>query len=234
MTSTLKADVIESKTTNGDLTISGDGTGVPDIEAGFKVGGTAGVPTSDLRASGTATHVLTSNGAGAAPTFQAAGGGAWAVKTSGSASAAAAIDITGLTKYTMIYLTNVRTGAGSDVQFRTSSDGGSSFDAGASDYNWYRHQNGHEGDTNDQAQISTVGEAYTDTAEDHCTIVVSISRPAGTSQTHLEWKMLHNNNTSIYYRFGFGIRKSQADVDAVRIMGNSGNITASYVVVELN
>ena len=50
MTSTLKADVLTSKTTNGDLTISGDGSGVPNLEAGFKVGGTAGVPVSALRA----------------------------------------------------------------------------------------------------------------------------------------------------------------------------------------
>jgi|TARA_R110002110_G_scaffold19125_4_gene79640 hypothetical protein len=75
MTSTLKADVLQSKTTNGDLTISGDGSGVPNLEAGFKVGGTVGVPISDLRPTGTATHVLTSNGAGSAPTFQAASAG---------------------------------------------------------------------------------------------------------------------------------------------------------------
>ena len=107
---TIKTNIIESRTTNGDLTIRGDGTGVPDIEAGFKVGGAAGVPVSALRAGtdgelvtwdasgdpatvavGTSTHVLTSNGAGAAPTFQAAGGGgAWnligTAETSGSSS----------------------------------------------------------------------------------------------------------------------------------------------------
>jgi hypothetical protein len=94
MTSTLNTDVIQSKSTDGDLTIQGSGTGVPNLEAGFKVGGTAGVPVSALRAGtdgelitwaadatattvavGTATHVLTSNGAGSAPTFQAAAGG---------------------------------------------------------------------------------------------------------------------------------------------------------------
>ena len=93
--STLKTDAIEAATgTNTDLELSGKGTGVPDIAAGFKVGGTAGVPVNNLRvgtdgelitwdasgnpatvAVGTATHILTSNGAGAAPTFQAAAGG---------------------------------------------------------------------------------------------------------------------------------------------------------------
>ena len=93
--STLKTDAIEAATgTNTDLALTGKGTGVPNIESGFKVGGTAGVPIADLRvgtdgelitwdasgdpaavAVGTATHVLTSNGAGAAPTFQAAAAG---------------------------------------------------------------------------------------------------------------------------------------------------------------
>ena len=93
--STLKADAIEAATgINTDLDLSGKGTGLPDIATGFKVGGTAGVPVNNLRvgtdgelitwdasgdpatvAVGTATHILTSNGAGAAPTFQAAAGG---------------------------------------------------------------------------------------------------------------------------------------------------------------
>ena len=181
-------------------------------------------------ATGNDGQVLTSTGAGSPPAFEDASGGAWAVKTSGSVSNASALDITGISKYTIIYLTNVRTS--SDVQFRTSTEGGSSFDAGASDYNTRRQA--YDTTTNDQPQISTVGEAYSDTSEDDCAIIVTLPRPAGTSQTLLKWEMIHNNNTSLYYRFGFGLRKSAADVDAVRIMGNSGNITASYVVVELN
>ena len=92
--STIKADAVTAKSTNTDVVITGAGTGVPDIETGFKVSGTAGLDITNLRAGtdgelitwdasgdpaavavGTATHVLTSNGAGAAPTFQAAGGG---------------------------------------------------------------------------------------------------------------------------------------------------------------
>ena len=106
--STLKTDAIQAATgTNTDLTLAGKGSGVPDLGAGFKVGSVAGVPTASIRddavtlaklaagtdgelitwdasgnpaavAVGTATNVLTSNGAGAAPTFQAAAaGGAW-------------------------------------------------------------------------------------------------------------------------------------------------------------
>jgi len=106
--STIKADGIQASTgTNTDLTLAGKGTGVPDLAAGFKVGGSAGVPTASIRddavtiaklaaatdgviitydASGNPVHVgpgsdgevLTSTGAGSPPAFEAAaGGGAW-------------------------------------------------------------------------------------------------------------------------------------------------------------
>ena len=119
--STLKADTVTTKSDDTDLTITGGGTGVPNLEAGFKVGGSAGVPTASIQddavklakmaagtdgnlitydasgdpahvATGTATHVLTSNGAGAAPTFQAAGGGGTVLISSVLASGAASVD----------------------------------------------------------------------------------------------------------------------------------------------
>ena len=54
--STLKADAITSASSNTDVVITGAGSGVPDIEAAFKVGGTAGVPMASIRtSSGTAS-----------------------------------------------------------------------------------------------------------------------------------------------------------------------------------
>jgi len=125
--STIKADGIQASTgTNTDLTLAGKGTGVPDLAAGFKVGGSAGVPTASIRddavtlaklaagtdgelitwdasgdpaavAVGTSTHVLTSNGAGAAPTFQAAAaGGAWNIIDTEVASTSASVILTGM------------------------------------------------------------------------------------------------------------------------------------------
>lgn len=134
MTSTLKADVLSSKTTNGDLTISGDGSGVPDLEAGFKVGSVAGVPTASIRddavtlakmasgtdgqiitydASGNPTavgpgsdgEVLTSTGAGSPPAFEAAaGGGAWTFISTGTASSSATISFTNLSSSYAAYV----------------------------------------------------------------------------------------------------------------------------------
>ncbi len=47
--STIKADTVTTKSDDTDLTITGGGTGVPNLEAGFKVGGSAGVPTASIQ-----------------------------------------------------------------------------------------------------------------------------------------------------------------------------------------
>ena len=103
--STLKTDAIEAATgTNTDLSLDGKGSGVPDLGAGFKVGGSAGVPTASIQddaitlakmasgtdgviisydASGNPVHigpgsdgeVLTSTGAGSPPAFEAVAAG---------------------------------------------------------------------------------------------------------------------------------------------------------------
>ena len=154
--STLKADGIEAATgTNTDLTLAGKGTGVPDLAAGFKVGGTAGLPIDNLRvgtdgelitwdasgdpaavAVGTATHVLTSNGAGAAPTFQAAGGGgAWSNSVSGTLTAASELIITSLPNVCRVtFMLTVVDGGGSYAVL--SNDGGVTYETGASDYKY--------------------------------------------------------------------------------------------------
>ena len=123
--STLKADAVTTKSDNTDLTLTGGGTGVPNLEAGFKVGGSAGVPTASVQddaitlaklaagtdgelitwdasgdpaavAVGTATHVLTSNGVGAAPTFQAAAGGGFTLATAQASTSGSSVTFTGI------------------------------------------------------------------------------------------------------------------------------------------
>mgnify|MGYP003136981037 CR=1 FL=1 len=96
--------IIPSEGTNTDLDLDGKGSGDPDLGAGFKVGGSAGVPTASIQddaitlakmasgvdgviitydASGNPAHVgpgtdgqvLTSTGAGSPPAFEAAAAG---------------------------------------------------------------------------------------------------------------------------------------------------------------
>ena len=160
--STLKTDAIEAATgTNTDLDLAGKGTGVPDIATGFKVGGTAGVPVNNLRtgtdgelitwdasgdpatvAVGTATHVLTSNGVGAAPTFQAAAaGGAWTFISATTCSGETEVDFTLTSTYkTYIIVLSAVGGTIGSFLMRLSTDGGSSFDTG-DNYRTFRGYN---------------------------------------------------------------------------------------------
>ena len=124
--STIESDAVTAATgTNTDLTISGKGTGVPDIAAGFKVGGVAGVPTASIQdnavtlakmaggtdgniisydasgnpvaiATGNDGQVLTSTGAGSPPAFEDAGGGAYEVFASASFSSVSEIEFTSI------------------------------------------------------------------------------------------------------------------------------------------
>ena len=145
MTSTIKADVISALSNNADLTIQGAGTGVPNIAAGFKVAGAAGVPITDIRGGGTTGQVLTSTGASTAPTFQvAAGGSTTLIQTVELADTNTTnMHFTGfdasLYDHYLFSLQNVQpngSGPSSEQRFRfiSSSDGGSSYDQGSTNY----------------------------------------------------------------------------------------------------
>jgi len=69
--STLKVDALTTKSDNADLTITGGGTGVPNLETGYKVNGTVEKLTGI--APSTSGNVLTSDGTDW--TSAAAGGG---------------------------------------------------------------------------------------------------------------------------------------------------------------
>jgi len=65
----------------------------------------------------------------------AAGGGAWSVLTSGTFSSSSALNITSITKETKFFLFDVTVGTnGAYLKIRTSTNGGSSYDSGGSDY----------------------------------------------------------------------------------------------------
>ena len=77
---------------------------------------------------GTDGQVLTSTGAGSPPAFEDAAGGAWAVKSSGTVSDVASLNITGLTKTTQVILSNVVPASdGTILTSRISQNNGSSW-----------------------------------------------------------------------------------------------------------
>lgn len=233
--SELVTNKITPGTGSSDTVTLGDSGDTFSIPSGATIAN-SGTATGFLPAAGTSGNVLTSNGSDWASAE--ASGGAWAVKSSGTVSSVANLDITGLSKWTQIRLFNMRSTSGSgDVFFRTSSNNGSSFDSGGSDYDYSRDQIGFQGTTQNASSVSTVGHPYSSTTEDDCMIIVDIPNPTGTSYTIFKWQMIHadgGDSTPTLYRFGMGIRASSADVDAFQIGMASGAFSASYVVIELN
>jgi len=272
--STLKADTVTTKSDNTDLTITGGGTGVPNLEAGFKVGGAAGVPTASIQddavtlaklaagtdgelitwdasgdpaavAVGTATHVLTSNGAGAAPTFQAAGGGATAFIASITASGAASVDFdSGLSStyknYLVIATDIIAATNGSWMWARTSTDGGATWDAGASDYQWQQSgmnsgavRSSH--DFADNQMVIGTNAAWTgigNAAATNCILQLRIGNPSGTTNYKTcVWEFggtSYSTGDEPFYMFGAGYRDATAAIDSIQFLMNSGNISGTF------
>lgn len=197
---------------------------------------------------GTSGQVLTSNGAGAAPTFQAAaGGGALIFIASTDASASSTIDFTGFVAGTydsyMFELMNVIP-ATDDVELwvRTSTDGGSSYDNGASDYAWGLSgvRGGsldEEADGSDNHIRLTFGSTATQAVgsgsnEDGVSGRLYIHGPHLTKRTQVTYNVAYENaNGDMCFVSGGGVRFSSADVDAVRFLFQSGNIESGTITM---
>ena len=329
--STLKTDAIEAATgTNTDLSLDGKGSGVPDLGAGFKVGGSAGVPTASIQdnavtlakmagltrgsiihgdssgdpaalavggantvlqsngtdasygtvatamiaddavtlaklasgtdgelitwdasgdpaavAVGTATHVLTSNGAGAAPTFQAAGGGGTVLISSINASGAASVDFDSSlsSTYTGYLLVGVGiTPATNNAQLwlRVSSDGGSNWDDGASDYSWVSSGQLPGGGTNNAVydfadtkytlSARTIDSGLSNSATANSCFTCIISFPSDTTlyTSFQSYCAMHGAVNEFGQRINAGTRVSASAMNSVQVLAESGNITGRF------
>jgi len=263
--STLKTDAIVAATgTNTDLSLDGKGSGVPDLATGFKVGGTAGVPVNNLRtgtdgelitwdasgdpatvAVGTATHVLTSNGAGAAPTFQAAGGGATAFIATITASNAASVDFdSGLSSTYKNYLvvgTDIRPATnGSWLWARVSSDGGSTWDNGASDYQWQisgyasnaARPNYDFADSEIELGPTAAWTGLGNGSDSSSLLQFWIGNPSSTSNNKTcVWQtggVGFSTGDEPYFMHGTGYRDASAAINSVQFLMSSGNIYGTF------
>jgi len=197
-------------------------------------------------ATGTSGHFLKSQGAGAQPVFAADNKGAMtfinttdissAATYAFTATAAASYDGYGLFLQNIIPVTD-------DVRmwFRTSTDSGSSYDDGASDYDWNTHNYGsYQNDVADN-QIELVGDAGSspyqvgsDTNENGVSGWIWVWGPHLTAYTmityHLAMRPAHAGYPLIL-NDGVGSRLSAADVDAFQILFSSGSIESGTITV---
>ena len=233
--STIKADAVTTKSDNTDLVVSGGGSGVPDIEASFKVGGTAGVPMASIRTtSGTASSSTFLRGDG---TWNAAGGGGTAIISRSAFSGSSTVTFTGFDSSlydAYEFFLHITTSGSTAVNLRTSTDGGSNYDDTSSDYKYAAIVSRSSSGTVDATTSTTATAIPLHTGQNLNTVgqfTFTMIRPDLASQTHIGWTYVGDSGGEQIGSRGSGTRASAADVDAVQISLASQTMTGSITVI---
>lgn len=158
--------------------------------------------------------------------------------SSQTASASATLNFTGLGDYSYIqFIINDLKPATDNVRLwmRTSTDNGSTYDAGASDYSYV-----YQGGTTGASDLSTTGSSA-NTEIRLCTGVGNdvnevvngqaiMYNPAAATYRMVQFDTLPIGATGVLSRvYGGGMRLSAADVTAVRFLFDAGNITSGTI-----
>lgn len=219
----------------GTLPVANGGTGAATLTANNVLLGN-GTSALQAVAPGTTGNVLTSNGTTWASTTPA-GGGSWVYISTVTASNSATVSITGLSSTYDMYVVELikvipSTASNETLQIRTSTNGGSTYDSGISDYQWgigYFYVNGtfastwainndgiraSQGTNNSGSNLGNNGFIY-------------ITKPSDASYCQI-YSDLHQTASGGLpgFCFSVGERKSNADVDAIRFFYSAGNITS--------
>ena len=190
---------------------------------------------------GTATHILTSNGAGAAPTFQAAaggGGGAWTLIGTGVASTSSTLTVTGIDSSTydthaFVFTNFLPVTSGQSLYMRLGTSGGiittgysyhcSELTPGSGSYAGRQGENeGYARVGIEIANSSSVGGAGG---------TIFLTNNDGTN--YPAWYGVQTSSKVTYVSGGsaIGILSSASDIDRVQLYFASGNITSGRLTV---
>lgn len=212
-------------TTNGleRLEILGNG--------GWEVGGSQG----------TSGYILTSNGSGTPPTWQVSGttAGRWVLIATYTPTGVAFQNITDFdpltyVDYRIVLEDILPVTDGADLALRTSTNAGSSYDDGASDYAWQFYgisvaaasSGGDAADT----FISITSGGVDNTANSGVTGELKFINPGATKYCHVIGEVAFNRDgvgrTGASVK---GVRLSGTDVDAVQIFFTAGNIDSGVI-----
>ena len=228
---------------NGNGTVTGIAVGgLPD---GIVDNGTMAddaVAIADLAATGTASSTTFLRGDNS---WQEAGGGAWGVKTSGSSSNVTSLNFTNLTKTTQVILSNVFPATdGTIITSRISQDNGSSWITSGYRYDlqWARDNSNSVNDSGSGgsgAAYIRMGMLTGNAGGENESLTYTIYSPANTSKyTTMTFQgsiiesdaaLLCNSVTGSAYYQG-----STAAINGLQFLYTTGNISADYVVLELN
>ena len=201
---------------------------------------------------GTSGQLLTSAGAGSPPTFTTvSAGGLQFISTTDISNAATysftSFDSSSYDAYLFVLINVIPVTDAVHIHMLTSTDGGSSYDTGASDYNWLLARNkdmvsdsGDGGDADaDDDSISLTGNNSgganvigSGTSEHGVSGQIWLYNPASTKITHGTYDLMYQANTPenlVNVAKGGYARMSAADVDGIRILFSSGNIETGTI-----
>jgi hypothetical protein len=170
------------------------------------------------------------------------GGGTWVALQTITASNVATVDfvngtggavIDGTYRNYKILITDLVSITGSDILMRTSTNGGSSYDSGASDYKYWSVYGASNVNTvfginsNGDSSIRLAANGITTNATDTCNIEISMYNPAGTRGVCFGYVVsMHNSGNTAMMDQGAAYRVAGADVDALQFFLSSGNISS--------
>lgn len=153
-----------------------------------------------------------------------------------SASASSSVVFTDLSSTYHAYkiiITNLIPGTDATAFYlRTSTNNGSSYDNGASDYAWVTDALksntsptstliGDEADSEIQVGLSAYGSGTNETAN----IEMTIYNPSAAAYAHIDYKgMIQNATPEIFHFSGGGMRLSAGDVDAIQFLFSAGTV----------
>lgn len=155
-----------------------------------------------------------------------------------TASASPQLDFTGLSNYSkVVFVLNEIAPATDNVElrFRTSTDNGSTFDSGASDYRYAARsattvpsatQNGSTATAYISLGDAQVGNAANEFAAGEVTLI----NPTSAAWKHVLYNITYQSAlTAFLWYQGASVRATAADVDAVRFYFSSGNIASGSI-----
>lgn len=127
------------------------------------------------------------------------------------------------------------------LELRTSTNGGSTYDSGGSNYAWGYASLRMDGSSGfatpsnaGSSSIRLTGGIGSDANEDGASLLLTVFGPHLARRTRFSWQGTYQSNDAVQngtYINGGGFRQSAADVDAVRFLFSSGNIESGTITM---
>ena len=168
----------------------------------------------------------------------------WTAKDSGTVTLSSGMVVTGITSTTMIFLNLKQSGGHGSIILHTSSNGGSSYDSGSTDY----YRNNWDLDSSDSTPSYNKGnlsrfllhgaKGSSNPVGDYISMAVRIIRPQDSfSETIIlsDYSGICNPGSGDqgYHGHSGGYRNSVGIVNAVQIKAYSGTMTGTYEIIHL-